>query len=258
MPYAESRRACNSRICYKAHSHPTFSIGAVDQGRSIFTGASGGSVSLSSGSVVFVPASRVHACNPASGTAWSYQMLHLDAAWIGAVRHEYAQEKSGAHFERIRIIDEPHVFARFCRLNAMLFSQADPYEKEVALIEFIGECDGALGLHIDEPVVPARVNSLLRPVLEFLHQEATPIVELAELARLAGISRYQLIRTFRTATGMTPHAWLLNRRVNLGRKRILAGENIAAVAYDLGFADQAHFQRVFKAHAGVTPGAFRA
>ncbi len=36
MPYVETRRACASRACYKAHSHPTFSIGAVDQGNSIF------------------------------------------------------------------------------------------------------------------------------------------------------------------------------------------------------------------------------
>jgi len=34
MPYVETRRACASRACYKAHSHPTFSIGAVDQGNS--------------------------------------------------------------------------------------------------------------------------------------------------------------------------------------------------------------------------------
>lgn len=88
VPYAESRRACDSRICYKAHSHPTFSIGAVDRGSSLFTGASGGPVILQAGSVVWVPAFRVHACNPAPGAAWSYQMLHLDAAWIQAVRQE--------------------------------------------------------------------------------------------------------------------------------------------------------------------------
>ena len=37
MPYVETRKACQSRICYKAHSHATFSIGAVDQGQSRFS-----------------------------------------------------------------------------------------------------------------------------------------------------------------------------------------------------------------------------
>lgn len=53
MPYAESRRACQSRACYKPHSHPTFSIGAVDQGTSHFTGASSGPVALHAGTVVW-------------------------------------------------------------------------------------------------------------------------------------------------------------------------------------------------------------
>ena len=39
LPFVESRRACQSRACYRPHHHPTFSIGAVDEGTSIFTGA---------------------------------------------------------------------------------------------------------------------------------------------------------------------------------------------------------------------------
>src|SRR5690606_38595892 len=75
---------------------------------------------------------------------------------------------------------------------------------------------------------------------------------LSELAALARMSRYQLIRTFRTATGMTPHAWQLNQRVNLARERIRKGAAIAEVALQLGFADQSEFQRMFKVHTGVT------
>ncbi|MDZ4021174.1 hypothetical protein PssiTeo3_45830 [Pseudomonas sichuanensis] len=64
LPFVESRRACHSRACYKAHSHPSFSIGAVDVGYSHFTGAGQGVVRLTPGTLVLVPAQRVHACNP--------------------------------------------------------------------------------------------------------------------------------------------------------------------------------------------------
>ena len=47
--------------------------------------------------------------------------------------------------------------------------------------------------------------------------------QLAELAALAGLSRYQLIRAFRRATGMTTHAWQINQRVNMARERLRAG-----------------------------------
>ncbi len=258
LPYAESRRACHSRACYKPHSHPTFSIGAVDRGASLFTGANDGPVALGAGAVVFVPASRVHACNPQPDTAWSYQMLHLDTSWLQAVRHEYA--RPAAKFgddEPIRIVRDATVYARFYRLNALLFSTADPRDKEAALIEFVGDCNAANGLSIDAPAPSPHQAEQIDAVLDFLRREPVTGIALADLARLAGINRYQLIRVFRAATGMTPHAWQLNQCINLAREQIRRGERIAEVAHRLGFADQAHFQRVFKAHTGITPGRFR-
>lgn len=257
LPFAESRRACRSRACYVPHRHPTFSIGAVDEGRSLFTGAADGPVALSPGTLVFVPAERVHACNPVPDTAWSYQMLHLDAAWLRAVRREYAQAALD-EAEPVRISTEPETYERFGRLNALLFSEADPRDKESALIEFLGDADAGAGLRIAAPIAPSRLAGRIRPALDRLRAAPDRDAPLDELARLADMSRYQLIRAFRAVTGMTPHAWQLNQRVNLARERIRAGTGIAEVALQLGFADQAHFQRVFKAYAGVTPGRFRA
>ncbi len=258
MPYAESRRACHSRTCYKPHSHPTYSIGAVDEGTSLFTGASDGPITLHAGSVVFVPASRIHACNPVPNTAWSYQMLHLSAAWFHAARQEYDQTQvNHVSIAPIRVVVNPRVYARFCRLNTVLFFQVDPRDKEATLIEFMGDFDEAQGLPINVPVISPHLIGQLTPILDFLRHGPATGTPLAELACLADMSRYQLIRAFRATTGMTPHAWQLNQRINLARGRIRAGEGIADVAYRLGFADQAHFQRVFKAYAGVTPGRFR-
>lgn len=149
MPFVESRRTCRSRACYKPHHHPTFSVGAVDGGTSVFTGAPGGPMALQPGMLVLVPAHRVHACNPAPGEAWSYQMLHLDAGWRDAVRREYAPARwsgSSGSFDRqdhepIRIVTNPALYAQCCELNALLFSDADTRDKEAALIEFVGACD---------------------------------------------------------------------------------------------------------------------
>lgn len=185
-------------------------------------------------------------------------MLHLDAAWLHIVRREYAQENiNGWDSEPIRIVAEAAIYVRFCHLNTLLFSQADPRDKEAALIEFIGEYDQAQGLHINSYALSSSQNKQIYPVLDFLRDNAAINTDLSDLAQLAGMSRYQLIRAFRATTGMTPHAWQLNQRINLAREWIRTGEGLAEVAYRLGFADQAHFQRVFKAHAGVTPGCFR-
>jgi len=256
MPFAESRRACESRACYRPHHHPTFSIGAVDGGQSVFTGAEAGPVSLFPGTLVFVPAARVHACNPFPGKAWSYQMLHLDADWLHAVRQEYAGAEPAAP-EPVRVITAPSrkTAGRSVGRNALRLP--DRCDKEAALIEFIGDFDTEQGLRLAAPGIPSHLAGQIRPALECLRAAPSSSVTLDELARLTAMSRYQMIRAFRAVTGMTPHAWQLNLRINLARARLRDGQAISAVAQHLGFADQAHFQRVFKAHVGVTPGRYR-
>lgn len=262
MPHVEARRACHSRACYQPHSHPTFSIGAVDQGHSVFTGAADGPTLIKSGSLVFVAPDCVHACNPLPDKAWSYQMLHLDARWLNAVRQKLAAKESRTLAPaQVMLTNDAGAYTRFCRLISLLFSAASVTEKETALRDFIG---GWNSDHSDDeknmviPVKPAHADSKLKQVMDILHQDSAAIHSLEALADMAGMSRYQLIRAFRRSTGMTPHAYKLNLRINRARSSLCAGEGIADIAYRLGFSDQSHFQRVFKLHAGVTPGGYRA
>ncbi|MBV4491453.1 helix-turn-helix transcriptional regulator [Pseudomonas oryzicola] len=254
LPHVESRRACHSRACYKAHSHPTFSIGAVDAGVSHFTGAGNGQERLAPGTLVMIPACRVHACNPEPGQAWSYQMLHVAADWLARLRQESALNGEGPG-EPARICRDPEVYRQFCELNRLLFSSASSSEKDAALVAFLGDLD--IAAHPPLAPAPALTATALSGLIAHIEGQDPAQLSLAVLARQAGLGRYQLIRAFRAATGFTPHAYLLNARVNRGRQLLGEGQALAEVAYRLGFADQSHFQRVFKAHVGVTPGQYR-
>ena len=248
LPPVERRRACRSRACYKPHSHPTFSIGAVDSGGSIFTGSKDGKVALGNGSLVLVPGGCVHACNPLPDTHWSYQMLHLDAQWLATHVPQLTTESA-------RVLHAPALYAQFCAMNALLFSDARVADKQAALLAWLHACAGASGAH-PLPSKAPRIPAQLRPAIDALQTQ--PLASLEQLAQLAGMSRYQLIRAFRAATGMTPHAYQLNLGVNRARSGLQAGTALADIACALGFADQSHLQRVFKAHAAITPGRYRA
>lgn len=253
MPWIESRRACHSRACYKAHSHPTYSIGAVDLGRSRFEGAGTHSERLTPGTLVFVPAHCLHACNPEPGSAWSYQMLHLDAAWLEALRGEWQLD---AFTDTVHIARSPSLYQRFCALNDLLFSDTSAQVKEAAVVEFVGDHDLSLLATSTPAASPTLDTDRLQALLQRMDDDHLER-PLGELAEVAGLGRYQLIRAFRQATGFTPHAYQLNARINRARAWLREGQPLAEVAYRLGFADQSHFQRVFKAHAGVTPGLYR-
>ncbi|MCD0506285.1 helix-turn-helix transcriptional regulator, partial [Bordetella petrii] len=67
----------------------------------------------------------------------------------------------------------------------------------------------------------------------------------------------QFIRACRAATGMTPHAYQLDLRIVRARRLLRGGLSLSRVAHELGFADQAHFQRAFKQRVAATPGTYQ-
>ena len=94
----------------------------------------------------------------------------------------------------------------------------------------------------------------LTKVTDFMKARLGDDTGLDSLARLSGLSRYEFIRQFKAATGLPPHRYLLRLRLEEARRRIGQGSGIAEVAYDLGFADQSHLTRHFRALFKTTPG----
>ncbi|HVB65166.1 MAG TPA: helix-turn-helix domain-containing protein, partial [Nitrolancea sp.] len=63
---------------------------------------------------------------------------------------------------------------------------------------------------------------------------------------------------FRLMCGTSPYRYLLMRRLDVAREQIALRRPLSNVAYDAGFADQAHLSRTFKAAFGLTPARYRA
>ena len=252
LPFAESRRSVGSRACYRPHTHATLSIGAVDEGASVFT-SRGHSARIGPGSLVIVPAGCVHACNPASGMRWSYQMLHLDPDWVAGVMAR--ADRRAAPLRHAWVVHHAPAYAAFCALNQRLFSEAASPDKAQAIERFITE-----GLWRDgQPLVlaPDTASPPLGRVLALLHRHHADPLPLSMLAQAAGMAPRTLARAFRAATGLTPHAYQLDLRINAARGLLGAGGAPADVAQALGFYDQSHFQHAFKQRVAATPGVYR-
>jgi AraC-like DNA-binding protein len=97
----------------------------------------------------------------------------------------------------------------------------------------------------------------LRGARAFLDAEKNRVVRSAELEAITGLSRYELARQFRLVYGTSPYRFLLMRRLDEAREQVARNRPLSDVAFDAGFADQAHFSRTFKAAFGLTPARYR-
>jgi AraC-like DNA-binding protein len=75
---------------------------------------------------------------------------------------------------------------------------------------------------------------------------------------LAGLSAKHFARAFRQSTGVPPHRWLIEKRIERAKALLLGGGlSLAEIALACGFADQSHFTAAFRRGTGITPGAYR-
>lgn len=127
----------------------------------------------------------------------------------------------------------------------------------LALTSHVAHTYGDLG----NPLRPIRGGLAAwqkRRACELLDAHLDGGIPLCNLAAECGLSTSHFARAFRQSAGITPHAWLMRRRVDRAMSMMRdTGESLSTIALAAGFADQSHFTRVFSKIAGVGPGGWR-
>ena len=78
------------------------------------------------------------------------------------------------------------------------------------------------------------------------------------MAEIARLSSFHFCRAFRDSFGDSPHGYVIRRRMERAQGLMLTTKaSLGQIAADCGLADQAHFNKLFRKFAGVTPGAWR-
>lgn len=248
LPFAECRYSKNSGRHYKSHMHKTFSVGAIDYGEVIYQ-VDGFMAKLQPGSLALINPERLHSCNPTESCERSYFMLYLDVDWCLQVQKSLWQLETFCPVDSI-LLEDNSIYQHYINTMAVLMNKEDILEKEQMLVElveriFFQTCKGVEVNH--EPVL--QIEQLKRLLSLDLDKETS----MNQMALKLGGNPYTLIRHFKAATGITPHAYRLNCRIEHARKLLQKGLDLSDVALESGFFDQSHFHRHFKAITTVTP-----
>jgi AraC family transcriptional regulator len=109
------------------------------------------------------------------------------------------------------------------------------------------------------PRKPGAVATRRMPqVLEYIEASLEKNLDLMELSNLAAMSKYHFLRTFRHVTGLTPHQFILGRRLRRAAMALRTSQTpVARIAADQGFGDLSTFNHTFRRVLGLTPTEFR-
>lgn len=217
----ELRSTWQSTQAYKRHSHPQLSIGAIVEGQTCCV-CHDREYILNPGDLIAIPAGVPHSCNPVAGQPRSYHMLYIDTGFPLA----------------LQVIRSPTLFAHYQDVVETL----SPASLETLLSALPRAADNADALRATSQQVQQA----------FLSDLACP-PSLDELAQRFSLRKETLIRTFRQDTGLTPGSFLNISRVEYAKVRLRAGDDIADVGYQSGFADQSHFHKTFVSYTAATP-----
>lgn len=132
--------------------------------------------------------------------------------------------------------------------------QLKPMELESLATLILAEWSDVVDLAPPDGLSPKMVAKIKDFVEDHLDEE----LALADLAAITSLSPTYFLRSFKQATGQTPHRYVMERRVLRARQRIEATDlPLADIAYDCGFSSQSHMTDVFKSHMNTSPGRYR-
>ncbi|MET1078399.1 MAG: AraC family transcriptional regulator [Pseudomonas sp.] len=256
LSFLEARAVADGRaFSHAKHAHETFSIGAITAGRSTYLNGRTRQT-VGAGTLVLMNPGDTHACNPIADQDWSYLMFYVDSHWLRGL-----QEEQGLQVGRdmrafaSTLSTDARLYTGLLRLfQVLIAADSDTLQRHSAAVEFFSLLQQGLD---PAPLDPDRASHKLLRAADFIHEHCLASPRLEDICQAAELSPSYLIRAFKQHYGMTPHAFLLNRRIQVARTLLRQGAPLADVALETGFADQAHFQRAFKQLLAATPGQYR-
>ena len=126
---------------------------------------------------------------------------------------------------------------------------------EEALVLRLGEVVDVSGVRL--PGSTNTGNRMIGRAQELLASHLHQSLPLDELGNELGLSKFHLLRVFQKETGMSPRQWAMQLRTCRAKGLLRNGVSASEVAHGLGFADQSHLNRHFRAAYGITPGRYQ-
>jgi AraC-like DNA-binding protein len=225
-----------------------YQIGFIKQGKGEFF-VGDNTYPISEGQFFLIHPDRVHSGKPDKTIGWTVDTIAIKRKII----EELFNPTIHLTFADVVVKDTrlKKLFLQTFELLNHFESSLENESKLYLLLTDLLKCKATV-LQNDE--IKETQNEAIDRAIHFITQHYKTSFSLDELAEQSFLSKFHLLRIFKAKTGLTPYTYQIQLRLNEARRLIFQDKSLTEIAYELGFADQAHFTNTFKKYAnGANP-----
>ena len=251
----EIQEVVDSNHSFPNHTHFIHSVGVMEAGGCYCRQPGAGSSFVRKGEIALFNPGLVHSgVIDSPDTRITYRVFSFDNALLEKASQELSEMDSLPEFTDV-VIQDKLATTTLARLCQVVVGQTSRLELDTALSRAV------VTLVTRHSEFSSTVPDTAEPVAvkrarEYLHDNLSDKVSLEELAVVAGLSRYHLLRVFKKSVGLSPHQYHTQLRVEFAKQLLRNGSSFADVATASGFSDQSHFTNTFRKYTGATPGMY--
>lgn len=248
----ELLRATYISHTFSRHIHESYALGVIEAGVEGFR-YEGEKHAAPPGSIVIIHPGEVHTGYAVTKSGWTYRMFYPEAHLLQQAASEIADCFQPLPYFPDAVIQDKWLAAQLRHLHLCLENSNLKLEKESYLIWTFAQL---ISRYAQAPPAVKPISpefSAIEQAQAYLKANYTDNITLEQLSILVNLKPLRLLRTFRKALGLPPHAYLIQMRIAQAKKLLATGMSIADTAFETGFCDQSHLHRHFKRMVGVTP-----
>jgi AraC-like DNA-binding protein len=242
---------------FSRHVHQGYAIGVIERGAETFY-YRGGNHTAPAGSIVVINPGEVHTGQAVNEKGWTYRMLYPNVALVQQAALQVSERWQTIPDFPQPVIWDQQLVSLIRHLHRILETSVDSLERESSFISILAQL---VTRHAENRYRPRSIThepQAIQQAREFIDAHHAENISLEQLAGLSALSPFHFVRLFREATGLPPHAYLTQVRIEKAKILLSQDWPIAQVGAEVGFVDQSHFTRRFKRIVGITPGQYSA
>ena len=239
---------------YSRHSHESFGLSIIKEGKIQIDYHLQEKVELESSKVAVFKPNQVHKSKAISLNPLGYAGLHIDLNWYKNMQKELFGTNPDDLDIKINIIEDNNLYEELkSTLNNIILNN-NLYEKRLERIII----DILKKYTFLKTTIKQEEKSFLMDVEKYILDNLEEKITLEDIALKVGYTPSYITRIFKKEFGLTPHAYIINKRINKAKKQLQKSQNIslAQLSNEVGFYDQNHLNKVFKRMHAISPNRY--